>query len=350
VYKGVYGQTNGIIWTSGRTSATTLNPTPHPIIQQTRPPTNVPKKQPTSPPTTRSTESPTPNPTPPSVSKFNIRLMNMGKPTKFDSLFDAAKRRWESIIINDLPDMSAQSGGFDWFDGYFKEKSFNGAVDDVVIGYAVDYIDGPGSILGSAGPRYVRTSTRTTISGIMRFDEDDFAEIGDESAMIIILHEMGHVLGLVGLIGKRCSQCDRSTWNLTGSPYLCSKARAEYAKMNIEGKGKDDLLLNRRGGTGSRCGHWDDTSFQHDSASELMTAFFSEGKRQLITRATLGALEDISPKGYKCDYSRADRFPSNNDDIVLVDLDMIYSPIPHANFTIGDRMESLGEPELVDEF
>jgi hypothetical protein len=183
----------------------------------------------------------------------------------------------------------------------------------------------------------------------MKFDKDDFAEMGDESAMIIILHEMGHVLGLVGSLGGCNSQCDRNQSSNKGSPYSCEKAKAEYAKMNITGKGQDDLLLNRQGGTGSRCAHWDDTSFQHDSASELMTAFFVKEKRQLITRATLGALEDISSNGYKCDYSRADRFPSNNDDKVLANSDMIYSLVPDANFTIEDRMESVGEPELVDE-
>jgi len=330
------------------TPAPTPSPTPRTTIQQTRPPTNIPTNQPTS----RST----PNPTPPSVSKFNIRLMNMGEPTNFDSLFDAAKRRWESIIINDLPGISGKSGTFDWFGVFFKGqsgKSFQGAVDDVVIGYAVERIDGRGSILGSAGPRYVRAKTKTTISGIMRFDKDDFAQMGNESAMVIILHEMGHVLGLVGSLGgSGCQgQCDRSVARNKGSPYSCEKAKAEYANMKLDGKGQDDLLLNRRGGRGSRCAHWDDASFQHHSASELMTAFFVEEKKQLITRATLGALEDIDPQnGYKCDYSKADKFPINNDDIVLVNSDMMYSLVPHANFTIEDRMESFGEPEQIDEF
>jgi hypothetical protein len=64
----------------------------------------------------------------------------------------------------------------DWFNGGLSQN-FTGDVDDVVIGYEMAYIDGPGQTLGTAGARYTRTSTRSPISGIMKFDEDDFADM-----------------------------------------------------------------------------------------------------------------------------------------------------------------------------
>jgi len=121
-------------------------------------------------------------------SAFSIQLMNTGTNTNFDAAFASAKARWESIIIGDLSDEAAR--GFDWFGGQLS-ASYSGAVDDVVIGYEIQVIDGIGGILGSAGPTYRRSSTGSTISGIMRFDQDDFANMSAANAEIIILHEMG---------------------------------------------------------------------------------------------------------------------------------------------------------------
>ncbi len=103
--------------------------------------------------------------------------MNMGMNNAFDSTFDAAKLRWESIIKCDLVNEASIGGNFDWFRGHFHSK-FNGAVDDVVIGYEFKHIDGFSNILGYAGPTYIR-STGSVVSGVMVFDEDDFAAMSD---------------------------------------------------------------------------------------------------------------------------------------------------------------------------
>jgi hypothetical protein len=281
----------------------------------------------------------------------------MGGSTKYDREFDAAKMRWESIIVNDIRNINKQGrSDFDWFGGFF-DKKVNVAVDDVLIGYSMQKIDGSGGILGSAGARYVRSRNKIPISGVMRFDEDDFDNMSPTDAKIIILHEMGHVLGLVGSAGSCNDQCSRQYENKKGAPYSCSKAKEQYEKMRIPGKDKDDLLLNRRGGKGSRCAHWDDTSFDNPDASELMTAFFKRGKEQLITAASLGALEDISENGYICNYTEADVYPVDQD-FALTDDDFMFTNeddlmhsmhalVPDHDFTISDRMIELGEPEIV---
>ena len=101
--------------------------------------------------------------------------MNMGSNTDYDAVFASAKARWESIIKCDLSDQAATSG--DRFAGQFAGKSYSGAVDDVVIGYEFKFIDGTSSVLGFAGARAIRGDTRSPISGIMVFDEDDFASM-----------------------------------------------------------------------------------------------------------------------------------------------------------------------------
>jgi len=119
---------------------------------------------------------------------FNIQLVNTGNNTDFDAAFVSAKARWESIIIGDLNNQP--SIGVDWFRGQLS-ASHMGDVDDVVIGYELKYIDGISGVLGSAGPYYYRTSTNSTVSGGMKFDQDDFANMSAANAEIIILHEMG---------------------------------------------------------------------------------------------------------------------------------------------------------------
>jgi hypothetical protein len=119
--------------------------------------------------------------------------MNMGSNTNFDAAFASAKARWESIIKCDLQDIAArsQSSDFDWFNGQFSPKSFNGAVDDVVIGFSIESIDGVNGVLGFAGAQYLRTGQTagsSPISGIMVFDQDDFDTMSQSESATKILY------------------------------------------------------------------------------------------------------------------------------------------------------------------
>ena len=120
----------------------------------------------------KSPEGPCPAGTP----AFNIALINTGNNTNFDAQFSSAKARWESIIKCGLSDFPGYYEGFDWFGGFLSQP-YNGFVDDVVIGYEMGFIDGPSNVLGFAGPTFIRSDTLSPISGIMKFDEEDFASM-----------------------------------------------------------------------------------------------------------------------------------------------------------------------------
>jgi hypothetical protein len=256
-------------------------------------------------------------------------LINVGSETKFDVVFEDAKSRWESIIVNDLSNIGQQSSAtFDFFGGTFgSSRAYNEAVDDVVIGYEIGNIDGERGVLGYAGPRYTRRSSKTVISGVMKFDVADFNRYDMSQVQLIVLHEMGHVLGLVGTLGDCDSGCNDAVNDKRAftygekNPTQCKKATDAY--KTIMGN-EANLLLYTKGGGGSNCGHWD-KSFENDDASELMTPTFKANKKQLITKVTCGALEDISPNGYEVDYSKCDDFPSSDanfrdgEDTVLID-------------------------------
>ena len=94
------------------------------------PPTAAPTAAPTGFPATMPQERP---------DAFDITLINMGGPSKFDDAFQFAARHWEAIINGEQSNVAPAStfGIGDWFDGVFDE-SFAEAIDDIAIGYALD--------------------------------------------------------------------------------------------------------------------------------------------------------------------------------------------------------------------
>lgn len=263
-----------------------------------------------------------------STERFNMKLVNVGDNTEFDSVFAAAAARWEEIIVGDVLDFPAQDDAdFDWFGGYFGEEySYNKAVDDVVIGYAFR----PGSyfprntILGHASPIYIRSHDTDrwsppmqAVSGIMEFNTDLIKGEGytENDLKLIIIHEMGHVLGIGGHYWRHAcaTECFASLSNngdytLDDDAYRCSSAQTEYYNLGLKAAASGaHLLVNHQGSLGNVCGHWAESSFTVNGvSSELMTPFFEEGIAQPLSTVSIGALEDI---GYTVNMDAADEFP-----------------------------------------
>jgi len=236
--------------------------------------------------------------TPADPSKFNIQLVRFGAPSAYDALFQEAADRWASFISRDLPAYGAL--GKDWFLGAFCGE-YTGPVDDVVVGYEVGYIDGRYGVLGRAGARYISGSR--PFSGIMKFDAVDMDAYDDARRKLIILHEMGHILGLVETTGSRCSNDCPNTGDTS---YTCPKALAEYAALGL---GPNTLRLENDGGGGTKCKHWDEDSFAVAGSSELMTGGFEAGLYQPISRMTVAALDDLGVYG-PLNYDAADPYPA----------------------------------------
>ena len=73
----------------------------------------------------------------------------------------------------------------------------------ILISATLEEIDGAGGTLGSAGRTLYWTSCPTiSATGAMRFDIDDIDDLEDNGTFEgVILHEMGHVIGL-GYVNK----------------------------------------------------------------------------------------------------------------------------------------------------
>lgn len=223
--------------------------------------------------------------------RYNISLKYLVPVTdRQREVFEAAAARWEEIIIKDESSIPQAQVINDTLRGAipssftgFPPLNLNGPIDDLVIEVALVPIDGPGSVLGSAGPRFVRTSNRLTISGVMFFDVDDLAFL-DEIDLFeeVIVHEMGHVLG-VGTLWNSGSK--RLRQGPESNPYFTGKMANVF--WNAEG-GQFELPIENVGGPGTAGGHWRESLLRN----ELMTGFLNLGENP-ISRITAGSMKDL---------------------------------------------------------
>lgn len=103
------------------------------------------------------------------------------------------------------------------------------------------------------------------------------------------------VLGLVGTVGNCNEGCNPNNPSVNGR-YQCSGANTVYSDLT----NGVELLLENRGGPGTACGHWEESSFRTNDNSELMTGFFEEDLFQPISLVTVAALDDLG--GYEVDF------------------------------------------------
>lgn len=245
----------------------------------------------------------------PSGGAFAVELQFMSSisPSQ-QSTFQSAASRWQQVIIGDVPDVTSTL-----FAGGCQPVTESGGIDDVKIYVTVEAIDGSGGVLGQAGPCYYRTSTPQPmpITGIMRFDEADLADM-EASGILqdVIIHEMGHVLG-IGTYWNGPSGSPNSNSFLINEggpdPYF-NGVNAISAFDNAGGAGRvgSKVPVENTGGQGTQDSHWRETVHNN----ELMTGWIEPaGTPNPLSIITVGSLADL---GYTVDMSAADPYTIPN--------------------------------------
>ena len=198
-----------------------------------------------------------------------------------EDAFAVAARRWSEIVVGDLPDVAVG----------------NETVDDVVIEAEGVPIDGPGKVLGQAGPTVLRPGSFLPAMGVMSFDTADLAKMeADGSLVRVIMHEMAHVLGF-GSIWDRLGLLQGA--GSANPTFTGAAAIREFATLRGETAPLAVPVANV-GGPGTRDSHWREAVF----GNELMTGFLNTGVNP-ISRLSIGSLEDL---GYEVDYAAADPY------------------------------------------
>lgn len=225
----------------------------------------------------------------PPAAKYAIQVsFRGGLSASIQAVFRAAAARWERAIAAPLP--AVKVGGV------------------VTTGCLIDAqgitIDGISGILGMAGPTRLRPAipkmgkaAYLPCAGAMSFDAADLAKMEREGSLLdVITHEMGHVIGIGTIWGRKGVLAGAGSANPTFTGLACRHA------FRVLGGTSDPVPVENQGGGGTRDSHWRERYFRN----ELMTGWVSPaGTKSPLSALTLGSLEDL---GYTVDYSAAEPY------------------------------------------
>ena len=232
--------------------------------------------------------------TPAASAGYNIEIRVIGgMSAAVQAAFAAAEGRWEQVITGDLDNESLTAAQVDSC-GMAPAEALS--VDDLVIYARVTAIDGVGNILAQAGPCWLRDGSFLPILGTMEFDEADLASMQSDGTLgDVILHEMGHVIG-IGTVWDYHSLLQGAG---SADPYF-SGAQAKAAYQGLGATLVNGVPVENTGGEGTRDGHWRETVFR----TELMTGYVS-GPGNPLSVITVRSLAD---QGYAVNTGAADGY------------------------------------------
>ena len=230
---------------------------------------------------------------------FRIELQFVGETPSvaMQSAFATAATRWAQVITGDIPDVSTGASAVAGSCGQANfPDSRNVTIDDVRIYAEVDSIDGPGRTLGQAKPCF--TYEGRTVIGYMIFDRADLAGmVANGSAGDVVLHEMGHVLGIgtlwCGSLSRACPGSASDTSWIRSTDVRYTGTHGNGAWTGLGGTGGAPIENCADGvpascGSGTWYGHWREATFRN----ELMTGYISSSANPL-SALSVGALRDL---------------------------------------------------------
>ena len=231
---------------------------------------------------------------------------------------DSAAAKWQRLIYGALSNVSlVQAAGTAC--GDTSAPAINVATTGLVIIAKFDSIDGPGKILGQAGPCLIRLSNSLSVLGEMEFDTADVASmISNGTLNSVMLHEMGHVIGF-GTLWDGVERVPPAAVHATGHHqrhvlqlpegpgrvrlarrHLIHRRQPQPARRQQDSGGELRGFLAAGCGAGTVNSHWREPVF----GNELMTGYISVGANPL-SAMTVAAKEDL---GYKVNYDAADTY------------------------------------------
>ncbi|MFB7172702.1 leishmanolysin-related zinc metalloendopeptidase [Streptomyces sp. NPDC056254] len=230
-------------------------------------------------------------------SPFQIEVRFIGGLTNSQKdVFAEAAERWARVIVGDLET------------AIIRDFSGDVIIDDILIDAEGVFLDGVFGVLGEAGPRVFRPQTALAGAGlpakaVMRFDKADLGQMEDDGSLLdVITHEMGHCLGITGLVwsafGLLKDFSPLST--LPGNPtFVGPGAMAEFGALMEAGQPLPVPVANV-GGAGSAGSHWRETVFRNELMSPTVAAAGNP-----LSRLTAASLGDI---GYEVDLDGAEPY------------------------------------------
>ena len=257
-------------------------------------------------------------------SSYNIEVrFTAGTSTEHQATFLSAANRIRAIIIGDVPDELIVNVDVSRCGGA-AGTLLNETVDDVIIYADVSNLDGPGKILGRAGPCYVRTTSLLPLIGFMQFDAADVAGmIASGRFESVVMHEMLHVLGVGGMWRAKGLLTNAGS---SDPRFIGLSAVAACATIGFQTSCVNGAPVENAGGAGTADSHWRESTFD----TELMTGF-ADTPPMPFSALTTGALED---HGYLVNQLAVDpfglsalRFPAFPRSTAEMEFDIVLEPL-----------------------
>jgi hypothetical protein len=274
------------------TASPSPTPPPPPEDPSTPTPLPVPPTPTPSPPPPTPTSSPSPSP-----GGFNIEIEfvdNSLSPSQREVVLRAA-RRWEQIITGDLPDVTVTLQAGFCGAGFPPTPLVNRPVDDLLVQVTGARLlsgpdsDGPGGIAAQGGPC---GPLRSGIGGglypygIIGIDPADLNQLEAQGSLFdVVLHELGHALGLGSGEKWRSLLLNSGT---SDPRFAGRQATAEYNSLGGSGNVPVERTVE---------GHWRETL-----VPELMAPFPPPlPARPALSRITAAAMQDLGYLGVNLD-------------------------------------------------
>ncbi len=247
------------------------------------------------------------------------------------ALFQEAADWWMTILADtELPDMPTDNVGRLGCGDIFADVSI-GTIDELVVVASVREVDGPRGILASAGPCGVREESMLPFLGVVQVDVADLESLEPDDQRELILHEMGHVLGIgslwtdFGLLQNPSLQLGGDADTHFSGPLAIAAFDDAGGTAYTEG---DKVPVENRAGPGSGDSHWRQSVLR----TELMTPFASIGTPDPLSAISIQSLADL---GYMVDVNLAEPYtlPGAADaaagelDLIHLGDDVLKSPI-----------------------
>ncbi|MCC6242791.1 MAG: hypothetical protein IT353_08115 [Gemmatimonadaceae bacterium] len=230
-------------------------------------------------------------------SNFTISVRYVGETPSLgqQQAFARAVAKWRTVIVARSGEsrqvLSPGSCGRSWM------PSLDSVITNVVIFANIGPIDGVGSVLGNANLCRLHGNGLAAV-GTMLFDSADLTSLESQGLLdAVILHEIGHVLGIGTLWSASGFLQDEGGADpiFTGPQTL-----TQFLALGGATYTGRPVPVENSGGAGTRDSHWRESVLRN----ELMTGFVNQGQNPL-SRMTVGSLRDL---GYQTSFSGADNF------------------------------------------
>jgi hypothetical protein len=267
---------------------------------------------------------------------FNVDVRFFGRAIdpNIQAAFTKAAQRVNALIVGDVPDFTLSNYDVGLQCQVTGVAPLTETVGSVIIYASVDSIDGPGKVIGSAGPCAIRNTSKITIVGTMKFDVADLTTIFNDGRLNdVIFHEMLHVLGF----GTLWDPLYKNLIINKSTPITAYTGAAGIAGCIQSGgtgfKCSPTIPLENQGGVGTIDGHWRESVF----TTELMTGIVSApGIANPLSLMTIGALTDL---GYVTNTAVADNFVLTSASASLLAQIYTFSGVTYSDELLGPRHE-----------